>query len=52
VNVGVGAIFTVTPLFQINFFPDFTQVYLKDPIIFVEFTFEHLVPEIDAALAG
>ena len=45
-------IFVVTPLFQINTFPDLTQVYLMLEIVFVEFTLVHLVPAIVAELAG
>ena len=44
--------FVVTPLFQINTFPDLTQVYLMLEIVFVEFTLVHLVPAIVAELAG
>ena len=40
------------PLFQTNFFPDFTHVYLMFEIVFVEFNFVHKVPAIEAEFAG
>ena len=56
VGTGVGVrealVFIATPLFQISVFPDLMQVYLIFEIVFVEFTFEHLVPEIDTEFAG
>ena len=54
VGEGEGAGFSATarPLFHTNFLPDFTQVYLMLPIVFVELSFVQEVPAIDAALAG
>lgn len=52
VGVGETVDFIATPLFQISVFPDLMQVYLIFEIVFVEFTFEHLVPGIDTEFAG
>ena len=49
---GAGFIATARPLFHTNFLPDFKQVYLMLPIVFVELSFVQEVPAIDAALAG
>ena len=43
---------TATPLFQTNFFPDLTQVYLIFDTVLVEFIFVQLVPAIVAEFAG
>ena len=40
------------PLFQTNFFPDLTQVYLMFETVLVEFNFVQEVPAIDAEFAG
>ena len=49
---GAGVVLNETPLFQTNFFPDFTQVYLIFVTVFVEFNFAQVVPAIDAEFAG
>jgi hypothetical protein len=53
---GVGASlavgFRVTPLFQTNFVPCFTQVYLALAAVLVIPALAHLVPAIDAEKAG
>ena len=49
---GVGVVLIETPLFQINFFPDLTHVYLKLATTFVELILVQVVPAIDAELAG
>ena len=41
-----------TPLFQTNFLPDFTQVYLIFETVLVEFNFVQIVPDMDAEAAG
>ena len=56
VGVGVGVatgtgFFTATPLFQINFLPDLTQVYLIPADVLVRPTFLHVVPGLTAAVA-
>jgi hypothetical protein len=51
VGVGVGvAFFTATPLFQINFFPDLTQVYFLPAAVLICPTFLHASPALTAAL--
>ena len=39
------------PLFQTNFFPDFTHVYLKFATVLVEFNLIQVVPAMDAEFA-
>ena len=51
VGVAVGLAATLTPLFQTNFFPDFTQVYLIPFTVEVEFSFGQTSPGLTAALA-
>jgi hypothetical protein len=54
VGVGVATgtgFFTATPLFQINFLPDLTQVYLIPADVLVRPTFLHVVPGLTAAVA-
>ena len=41
-----------TPLFQINFLPDLTQVYFLPPSVLVAPTLVHLVPAMVAENAG
>lgn len=48
--VGDALTFTLVPLFQTKFFPDFTQKYLTPPVVLVEPTLVHFVPAIVAAL--
>lgn len=40
------------PLFQISFFPDLMQVYLRLATVLVALNLVHVVPEIEAELAG
>ena len=47
--VGDALTFTLVPLFQTKFFPDFTQKYLTPPVVLVEPTLVHFVPAIVAA---
>jgi hypothetical protein len=52
VGVGVGVAFlTATPLFQTNFFPDLTQVYLIPDDVLVFPSVLHVVPGLTAASA-
>ena len=50
VGVGVGAGFAIaTPLFQINFLPDFMQVYFLPAYTEVDPAFEQLAPAFGTA---
>ena len=50
-DVEVSAGFTTaTPLFQINFFPDLTQVYFLPAAVLICPTFLHASPALTAAL--
>jgi hypothetical protein len=51
VAAGFGLAATLTPLFQTNFFPDFTQVYLIPFTVLVDFSFGQASPGLTAALA-
>ncbi len=48
VGVGVG-LGIATPLFQINFFPDWIQVKSFPELVTVEFFFVHFAPALGAA---